>query len=83
MAMSDWNWAHKRPEAVAAIIIPWDGELGVSYAYHDGSAEAGPIGPTDWSVIRELECSGKLSLANKKMPERFLKVRGPDDRSLN
>jgi hypothetical protein len=76
-AMSDWNWAHKRHEAVTAIIVPWDGELGISYAYHDGSAEAGPIRPTDWSVIRELERRGKLSFANKKVHERFLKVRGP------
>jgi hypothetical protein len=77
MAMSHWNWAHKRHEAIAAIIVPWDGKLGVSYAYHDGSAEAGPIGPTDWSVIGELERRGKLSFANKEVHERFLKVRGP------
>ena len=74
--MSDWDWARERHEAITAIIIPWDGGLGVSYAYHDGSAEAGPIGPTDWTVIGELESRGKLSFANEKVHERFLKVRG-------
>jgi hypothetical protein len=68
-------WAPR--EAVIAIIIPWDGRLGVSYPYRDGSAEAGPIGPTDWPVIRALERDDKLSFTSQKVHERFLKLRGP------
>ena len=64
-----------------AMIIPWDGGLGISYTYRDGSAEAGPIGPTDWPVIGELEREGKLSFTSEKVHERFLKLCGPQDRS--
>jgi hypothetical protein len=60
-----------RPQAVAAIIIPWDGGLGVSYTYRDGFAEAGPIGPTDWPVIHALEREGKLSFTSKRVQNRF------------
>jgi hypothetical protein len=62
-----------------AMIIPWDVGLGISYTYHDGSAEAGPIGPTDWPVVGELERGGKLSFTSEKVHERFLKLRGPQD----
>jgi hypothetical protein len=69
--------AHTPHEVVLAIIIPWDRGLGVSYTYHDGSAEAGAIGPTDWPVIRALERDGKLSFTSRKVHERFLRLRGP------
>jgi hypothetical protein len=60
-----------------AMIIPWDVGLGISYTYRDGSADAGPIGPTDWPVIGELERGGKIP--SREVHERFLKLRGPQD----
>jgi hypothetical protein len=71
-----WEWAHTPQEAVTATIIPWDGRLGVSYTYLNGSAEAGPIGPADWTVIAALERDGKVSFANQNIRKRFLKLRG-------
>jgi len=68
------NWP-PRGQAVAAIIIPWDGELGVSYTYPSGAAEAGPIGPEDWPAIQALERECKLSFTSKKIHQRFLKLR--------
>jgi two-component system, cell cycle response regulator DivK len=71
--------AGKREKAIAAgcaaIIIPWGGGLGVSYTYINGDAEAAPIRPADWPVIRMLERDGKLSFASQKIHERFLKLR--------
>jgi hypothetical protein len=74
------EWPHAIREAATAIIIPWDDELGVSYTYANGDAEAGPIGSADWPAIRALERNGKLSFASKKIRDRFLKLRalGPD-----
>jgi hypothetical protein len=68
------NWPPRR-HAVVAIIIAWDGELGVSYTYPSGAAEAGPIGPEDWPAIQALEREGKLSFISKKIHQRFLKLR--------
>jgi len=58
-------------QAVVAIIIPWDGELGVSYTYPSGAAEAGPIGPEDWPAIQALEREGKVSFTSKKYISAF------------
>ena len=69
-------------EVVLAIIIPWDGGVGVSYTYRDGSAEAGRIGPTDWPVIRALERDGKLSFTSQKSTGALLRLRGAENRSL-
>jgi hypothetical protein len=60
---------------MAAVIITWDGELGVSYTYSSGEAEAGPIGPEDWPAIRALEREGKLSFAGEEVHRRFLNSR--------
>ena len=46
----------------------------MSYTYVNGDAEAGPIRPADWPVIRMLERGGKLSIASHKIHERFLKL---------
>ena len=62
-------------EAATAIIIPWDGGLGVSYTYVNGDAKAAPIRPADWPVIRMLERDDKLSFVSQKIHERFLKLR--------
>jgi hypothetical protein len=70
------NWPHARKQAVMAIIIPWDGGLGVSYSYRDGATEAGPIGATDWPIIRALERDGRLSFVSEKIHERFLRAMG-------
>lgn len=56
------TWPHAPDEAIMAIIIAWDDGLGVSYSYRNGAAEAGPIGPTDWPVIGELERDARLPL---------------------
>jgi hypothetical protein len=69
------EWPHAPREAVMATIIPWDERLGVSYSYSDGAAEAGPIGPGDWPVIRALERDGKISFTSKRIRERFTKLR--------
>jgi hypothetical protein len=66
------NWPPRR-QAVAAVIIDWDRELGVSYTYSSGEAEAGPIGPEDWPAIRALEHEGKLSFAGEEVHRRFVK----------
>lgn len=58
-----------------ATIIPWNARLGVSYSYSDSAAEAGPIVPEDWSVIRALERVGKISFTSKRIRERFTKRR--------
>jgi len=63
---------------VAAIIIPWDGELGVSYTYPSGPAEAGPIGPEDWPAIQALERECKLSFTRcRNGPFTARSVQGP------
>jgi hypothetical protein len=69
------EWQHTPSEAVMAMIIPWDRGLGVSYTYSNGDAEAGPIGPEDWPVIRVLESEGKVSFTSKHMRQRFAKLR--------
>jgi hypothetical protein len=68
------DWPHALCEAVMATIIPWDERLGVSYSYSDGAAEARPIGPEDWPVIRTLERDGKISFTSKRIRERFNKL---------
>lgn len=73
--LTNSEWPHRIREAATAIIIPWDDGLGVSYTYVNGDAEAGPIGPADWPVIRMLERDGKLSFASEKIHDRFLKLR--------
>ena len=47
---------------------------------NNGDAEAGPIGPEDWPVIRTLERDGKISFTSKQVRERFAKLRklGPN-----
>jgi hypothetical protein len=69
--------ARTHREAVLAIIIPWDGGLGVSYTYRDGSAEAGPIGPEDWPIIEALERDGKLSFTSTRVQARFRRLHKP------
>jgi hypothetical protein len=54
--------------------VGWAARL--SYTYLNGSAEAGPIGPADWTVIAALERDGKVSFANQNIRKRFLKLRG-------
>jgi hypothetical protein len=73
--LTNSEWPHRIREAATAIIIPWDDGLGVSYTYVNGDAEAGPIGPADWPVIRMLERDGKLSFASEKIHGQFLKLR--------
>ena len=55
-------------------------ELGVSYTYPSGAAEAGPIDPEDWPAIQALEREGKLSFTSKKIHQRFLKLRAARSR---
>jgi hypothetical protein len=69
------EWVHTPREAVMATIIPWDRRLGVSYSYRDGAAEAGPLGPGDWPVIRALEREGRISFTSKRVRQRFAKLR--------
>jgi hypothetical protein len=74
------EWPHMPREAATAVIISWDDGLGVSYTYVNGEAEAGPIGPADWPVLRALERGGKVSFANQNIRKRFLKLRGSSGR---